>query len=63
MKPVNGRELEQAILEECTKEVGHALSKYGCMLVFEQLLHNGIPIGPGKFRVIKAPEESQSLNQ
>ena len=55
-----GRELDQAVLEECTKEIGHALTKYGCILVFEQIMHNGLPAAPGKFRVVKAPEAPQS---
>ena len=46
--------LEVQMIQECEKTIKEALTKFGCMLVFEQITHNGMPVGGG-FQVHRRP--------
>jgi hypothetical protein len=50
--------LEVQSMQACENIIKEALVKYGCILVFEQILHNGMPVGGG-FQVVKKPSGAQ----
>lgn len=54
---VPGKTLDDLAEESAQQEIEATLKKYNCHIRFEQLVVNGVPIPPGRFRVFKNKEE------
>jgi len=52
--------LEQQIVQAAEDEIKSILSKRGCMIVFEQVLHNGLPVG-GTFLIRRKPDAAKPI--
>jgi hypothetical protein len=51
--------LEQMAVHACEQEVKHALTKYNCTLIFEEIRHNG-QLAATSFKIAKAKDKELS---
>jgi hypothetical protein len=51
--------LEQMAVHACEQEVKHALTKYNCTLIFEEIRHNG-QLAATSFKIAKAKDKEFS---